>query len=118
MLLKHEVVLKIDHIEVPGKSVPREFVEQMSPYRITERYVTDPVIGPAMAKLTRVGIADGKVVLARIPGEIPADEIGEGAGGRGEPAVFRDTRHRRLRVSCFSPGLMIFIGLRAKSDGP
>ena len=40
-LLKHEVVLIIDTIEVPGAAVPREFIEQMSPYRITERYLTD-----------------------------------------------------------------------------
>ena len=76
-LLNHELVLTLDTIEVSGAMVPREFIEQMSPYRITERYLSDKMLGPAMAGLTRVGIADGKLVLERVPGETPADVIGK-----------------------------------------
>ena len=76
-LLNHELVLALDTIEVPGARVPREFIEQMSPYRINERYLTDKTLGPAMARLTRVGVADGKLVLERVPGETPADTIGK-----------------------------------------
>ena len=36
VLLSHEPVLRIDSIEVPGATVPREFTEQMSPYRIAD----------------------------------------------------------------------------------
>ena len=75
VLLKHEVVLKIDRIEVPGKEVPIEFVEQMSPYRIAERYVTDDVLGPAMEALTRIEVLDGTVVLSKTAGEVQVDEI-------------------------------------------
>ena len=74
-LLKHEVVLKLDTIEVSGSRVPQEFIEQMSPYRITERYLSDEVLGPAMAKLSQVGIADGKLVCTRVPGATPPEAI-------------------------------------------
>ena len=76
-LLNHEPVLALDTIEVPGASVPHEFIEQMSPYRITERYLTDPTLGPAMQRLTRVSIADGQLVLQREPGATPADGLGK-----------------------------------------
>lgn len=74
-LLKREVVLEIDAIDVPGATVPSGFIGQMSPYRITERYLTDKNIGPAMAKLTRVGLVDGKLVFTRNPKENPVDMI-------------------------------------------
>jgi hypothetical protein len=113
-LLKREIVLQLDAIDVPGATVPREFIEQMSPYRITERYLTDPVIGPAMAKLTRVSVADGALVLARTPGESPADVISD------EEV---DSASRRLfvffaigaSVFLLFTGLVLFIGLRAKA---
>jgi hypothetical protein len=74
-LLKKEVVLQIDKIEVPGATVPPGFIDQMSPYRITERYLQDREIGPAMAKLTHLELLDGKLVLTRNPKETPADMI-------------------------------------------
>jgi hypothetical protein len=114
VLLKQEVVLKIDQIEVPDRSVPKEFVEQMSPYRITERYVTDPVIGGAMANLTRVGVSDGKLVLAKVPGESPADEISreqvDEAGNR-----FFVVIGIAACVFLLFAGVVILIGLRAKA---
>lgn len=74
-LFKKEVVIQIDAIEVPGASVPPPFIGQMSPYRIAERYLTDPLLGPAMAKLTRVSLTDGKLTFTRNPKENPADLI-------------------------------------------
>lgn len=68
-LFEGEVVLQISDIQVPGKTVVREFTERMSPHRIAERYKTDPIIGPAMLKLTGVEIADGKIVFRRKEGE-------------------------------------------------
>ncbi|MFN6044656.1 MAG: hypothetical protein ACK49I_04215 [Verrucomicrobiota bacterium] len=115
-LLKHEVVLQIDQIEVEGAAVPPEFVGHMSPYRLAERYLGDPVIGPAMAALTRVEIADGRLVFIKKPGELPADEI-----GRDEV----DSSSRRLftifgiAATCFLSvaGLVAYMGLRKKSSG-
>lgn len=112
-LLSHEVVLQIERIEVPGATVPDEFTGQMSPYRITERYVTDQVLGPLMAKLTTVSLADGAVVFESTPGELPADIIG--------PEKVDAARNRLLTVlglaACLFllvAGIIVFLGLKAK----
>lgn len=113
-LLKHEVILSLDTIEVPGKKVAPEFIDQMSPYRIAERYLIDPVIGPAMAKLTRVGVADGKLVLTRNPKETPVDMITDkqvdSASGRLFTAL-------GIAAACFLAfaGVIVLIGVRAKA---
>lgn len=113
-LLGREVVLQLTDIEVPDVTVPREFIEQMSPYRITERYQTDKTIGPAMAKLTSVSITDGAVVLTRKPGESPADRISDAdvdsASGR-----FFTALGIGACVFLVFVGIIIFIGLRAKA---
>lgn len=66
-LLKHEVVLELDTMEATSLPVPRDFVNQMSPYRITERYLSDAVLGPAMAKLSQIDISAGKCVFTSVP---------------------------------------------------
>lgn len=113
-LLKGEVVLRIEAIEVPGAKVPREFIEQMSPYRITERYLADPLIGPAMARLTRVSLADGKLVFGRVPSEKPADQISDeqvdSAGSR-----FFTILGIAACVFLVFAGVVVFLGLRAKA---
>jgi hypothetical protein len=116
-LLKHEVVLSLDAIDVPGKKVAPEFIGQMSPYRITERYLTDPAIGPAMAKLTRVGIADGKVVLTRVPGENPADKITDAQVDSASGRLFTTLGIAAAIFLAFA-GVIVFIGVRAKAGKP
>ena len=74
-LLKHEIVLQIESIQVPNASVPAEFIGQMSPYRLAERYVVDPVIGPAMAAITQLSTRQDVLVLSRIPGQKRQDAI-------------------------------------------
>jgi hypothetical protein len=113
-LLKREVVLLIEQIEVPGVSVPREFIEQMSPYRITERYVADPVLGPLMGKLTRVEVADGGLTLTRVPGELPADTIGRDQVDSASQRFFMILGVAACLFLIFA-GLVIFLGLRAKT---
>lgn len=114
VLLKREIVLKLDDIQVPGAQVPREFIEQMSPYRITERYVGDSVIGPVMAKLTRVSIADGKVVLTRVPGENPADAITNEQVNSASSRFFTVLGVVACIFLLFA-GVVVFIGLRSKA---
>ena len=114
VLSKREVILKLDDIQVPGSEVPREFVEQMSPYRISERYLTDPVLGPVMAKLTRVGIADGKVMLTRVPGEAPADEISDEQVDHASNRFFAILGLAACVFLLFA-GVVVFLGLRGKS---
>lgn len=113
-LLKREVILSIDTIEVPGKKVAPEFIDQMSPYRIAERYLTDPVIGPAMAKFTRVGVADGKLLLTRMPNEIPADMITDRQVNSASTKLFTVLG---IAAACFLAfaGVVVLIGIRAKA---
>jgi hypothetical protein len=113
-LLKREVILSIDTIEVPGKKVAPEFIDQMSPYRIAERYLTDPVIGPAMAKFTRVGVADGKLLLTRMPNEIPADMITDRQVDSASTKLFTVLG---IAAACFLAfaGVVVLIGIRAKA---
>jgi hypothetical protein len=113
-LLKREVVLKLDHLEVPGASVPREFIEQMSPYRITERYLAHPELGPAMAKLTRVGIVDGRLALTRTPGETPADVISDAQVNSASSRFFTILGVAASLFLVFA-GIIIFLGLRGKA---
>lgn len=114
-LLKHEVVLSLDRIEVPGKKVAPEFTNQMSPYRLAERYLKHPLIGPAMAKLTRVELSDGKVVLTRKPGENPADLI---TNNQVDTATGRLFKTLGIAAACFLAfaGIIVLIGVRAKAQ--
>jgi hypothetical protein len=113
VLLSREPVLRIDAIEVPGSVVPDEFVQQMSPYRIAERYRDHEAIGPVMAKLTEVGLSNGRLVFSRKAGAEPADQISDAdvdrAGGRFF-AIFG------IAASLFLvfASTVILIGLRAK----
>jgi hypothetical protein len=116
-LLKKEVVLKIDTLEVPGATVPPEFIDQMSPYRITERYLTDPVLGPAMARLTRVALADGKLVLTRNPKETPADMITNEQVDAASSRLFLWLGLAATLFLVFA-AIIIFIGLRTKARKP
>ena len=113
-LLKQEVVLRLDSIEVPGKKVAPEFIDQMSPYRITERYLADKVIGPALAKFTRVEVSGGKVILTRKPNEIPADRITDAQVDAGSRKLFNTLG---IAAACFITfaGVIVVIGLRTKA---
>lgn len=113
-LLSREIVLALNAIEVPGKKVAPEFIEQMSPYRITERYLLDPVLGPAMAKLTRVGVADGKVIFTRNPKEKPVDLITDSQVDSASRRLFKTLG---IAAACFLifAGIIVFIGVRAKA---
>lgn len=112
-LSKREIILRIDGIEVPGATVPPEFIGQMSPYRISERYLTHPVIGPAMAALSRAGVEDGKLRLVRVPGESPADAISDAEVDSAGTRFFTILGVAASLFLVFA-GIVIFIGLRAK----
>ena len=109
-----EVLLSIDNIEVPGATVPREFIDQMSPYRITERYMADTEIGPAMKKFTRVEISDGKILLTRNPKETPAGTITDAQVDAGAGRLFTVIGIAACGFLAFA-ACIILIGARAKS---
>ena len=113
-LLKRELVLLLEEIQVPGASVPREFIEQMSPYRITERYLADAVLGPAMGRLTRVEVADGSLHLIRVPGEEPVDVIGRNQVDQASQRFFVILGVAACLFLMFA-GMVVILGLRAKA---
>ncbi len=115
VLMKKEIVLRLDNIEVAGASVPREFIEQMSPYRVTERYLTDGILGPAMAKLTRIEVADGKVRLTRNPKEKPVDTITNEQVDSASGRLFLWLGIAATVFLVFA-GIIVFIGIRAKAS--
>lgn len=112
-LLGREVVLKLDAIDVPNATVPVEFIEQMSPYRITERYLADAVIGPAMGRLTSVEVLDGRVVLRRKPGEVPGDRISDAQVDFASSRLFK-VLGIAASVFLVFVGVLIVVGLRTK----
>jgi hypothetical protein len=113
---QREVVLRIQDLVVPGAEVPREFIEQMSPYRITERYLLDPDIGPPMAKLSRVEVRDGAVWLIRVPGQVVEGSIDDDAVDAARNKLFTVLG---VAASLFLvvAGIIVFVGLRARSHG-
>lgn len=113
-LLGKEVVLQLTAIEVPNATVPVEFREQMSPYRITERYLAHPVIGPLMAKLTAVEVANGTLILKRNPDEVPGDRISAAQVDSASARLFK-LLGLIACVFLLGVGILIFVGLRAKA---
>jgi hypothetical protein len=94
-LLNREIVLQIADIKVPGKKVAPEFIAQMSPYRVAERYVGGEGIGGVMAKLTAVELGDGSLRFIKTSGVVPSDTI------------------TREQVDSASQKLFIFFGVAA-----
>lgn len=113
-LLNKEIVIDIDQIEVPGSTVPREFIDQMSPYRIAERYLGDPVLGPAMAGITRVEVIGEKIFLARNPGEVSAGTITNQQVDFASDRLFKVFGTAAVVFLTFA-GAVVFFGMRAKS---
>ena len=113
-LLKHEVVLGLDTIEVPGLEVPTGFIDQMSPYRITERYLVNHDIGSAMAKFTRVEISDGKIVITRNPKEKPADSISDEQVNSSATRLFTTIGIAACGFLAFA-AMIVLLGARAKA---
>jgi hypothetical protein len=113
VLLSREPVLRIENIKVPGAEVPREFIQQMSPYRIAERYKKHTAIGPAMAKLTRVTIKDGRLEFSRVKGEKPEDHITDDEVDRGSTKFFTVFGIAASLFLAFA-GTVIIMGLRAR----
>jgi hypothetical protein len=113
-LTKQEVVLSLDTIEVPGVKVAPEFIEQMSPYRFTERYLSDQIIGPAMARFTRVAVVGDQVVLSRNPGEIPVDTLTDAQVDAGSSRLFTTLGIAAVSFLAFA-ALIILIGMRART---
>ncbi len=112
-LLQREVVLRIRDIKVPGKKVPNEFKEQMSPYRIAERYVGSEGIGTTMAKLTDVVLGDGYVRFEKKAGVVAKDTVTDAQVDKASRRLFT-VLGIVASVFLLFAGVVIFIGLRLK----
>ncbi|MEK6230640.1 MAG: hypothetical protein N2A42_02195 [Luteolibacter sp.] len=112
-LLKREVVLQISDIEVPGKKVAEEFIAQMSPYRIAERYVGDSGIGAVMPELTSVALRDGFVVFEKKAGEIAKDTVTDEQIDAASKRFFTFLGIA-ASIFLFFVAIVIFVGLRLK----
>lgn len=112
-LLKREVVLQIGDIEVPGATVAPEFIAQMSPYRIAERYVDDGGIGAVMKTLTAVSLKDGVVHFERKPGVIAKDTVTDEQVDAASRRLFTVLGIAASIFLLFA-AIVIFVGLRLK----
>ena len=112
-LLKREVVLQIRDIEVPGAEVAEEFIAQMSPYRIAERYVGDSGIGAVMPELTNVTLKQGAILFEKKAGEIAKDTV---TNEQVDAASKRFFTFLGIAASIFLffVAIVIFVGLRLK----
>lgn len=113
MLSSRELVLKVDRLVVPGVEIPEGFMGHFSTLRLFEKSRKDPEIGPVMGKLTQVVVEDGKLVLARVPGEpIPdviSDEAFQQAGGK--MAIFLGAA---FLIFLLFAGTLLYFGYRTK----
>jgi len=112
-LLKREVVLQIRDIEVPGAEVAEQFIAQMSPYRIAERYVGDSGIGAVMPELTNVTLKQGAILFEKKAGEIAKDTV---TNEQVDAASKRFFTFLGIAASIFLffVAIVIFVGLRLK----
>ena len=94
--------------------VAEEFIAQMSPYRIAERYVDDGGIGAVMSKLTSVGLKEGAIVFERKAGEIARDTVTDEQVDVASKRLFT---FLGIAASVFLlfVAVLLFVGLRLKS---
>lgn len=112
-LLKREVVLQIRDIEVPGAEVAEQFIAQMSPYRIAERYVGDSGIGAVMPELTNVTLKEGAILFEKKAGEIAKDTVTDEQVDAASKRFFTFLGIA-ASIFLFFVAIVIFVGLRLK----
>ncbi len=112
-LLKREVVLRVNEIDVSYAEVPRGFIEQMSPYRIAERYVDKGDIGQVMAGLTGVSLGEGVIRFEKEAGKVPVDTVTDQDVDQASHRLFRFFGIAAA-VFLFFVTLILVVGFRAK----
>lgn len=114
VLSSGQIILMLDDIEVEKAKVPDDFIQQMSPYRPTERYLEHKILGPAMAKLTKVAATGDGLVLLREPGKKPGEAISEEQVNQGV-SRFLMIFGGAASLFLLFVGIMIFLGLRQRA---
>jgi hypothetical protein len=111
VLAEKMLVFQVAELTVPGKTVPREFIAQIPPYRLGLDMQKDSVLGPVLEKLTAMEAKTGKLILRRMPGEVSQATVSD------QQVDSAFTRILRVLVCGFLliAGLGLFFGLRAKA---
>jgi hypothetical protein len=111
VLAEKSLVFQVAELSVPEKTVPREFIAQIPPYRLGVDLQQDPVLGPVLQKLTAMEAKAGKLELRRLPGEVPRATVSD---AQVDSAFLRILR---VLVCGFLiiVGLGLFFALRAKA---
>lgn len=111
VLAEKSLVFQVTELTVPDKTVPREFIAQIPPYRLGVDLQQDPVLGPVLQKLTAMEAKAGKLELRRTPGEVPRATVSD------EQVDSAFLRILRVLISGFLiiVGLGLFFALRAKA---
>lgn len=79
-LTKRELVLTVQDLNVPNKTIPEGFMGHFSTLRIFEQFIDDEQIGGGMATLTDTRLANGQLILERnpdaaVPGVVSDDDF-------------------------------------------
>lgn len=110
-LMRRELVLKVDALDVPGATVPEGFMNHFETLRIFEGSLKHPTLGPAMAAMTRAEISGGKMILSRVPGETPPDLVSEADMRKGGGRLITWLGVGACIFLAFA-ALMVFLGIR------
>jgi hypothetical protein len=110
LLAEKALVFQVLDLKVPGKTVPREFIAQIPPYRLGVGLEQDPVLGPVLQKLTAMEAKPGKLELRRKTGDVPQSTV---SNQQVDSAFLRILR---VLICGFLVvvGLGLFFALRAK----
>jgi hypothetical protein len=111
LVAEKSLVFQVSELNVPEKTVPREFIAQIPPYRLGLDEQQDPVFGPVLQQLTAMEAKAGVLELRRKPGELANATI---SNDKVDSAL-----HRIVRVLVIGflivVGLGLFLALRAKA---
>ena len=111
VLAEKSLVFQVSELTVPDKTVPREFIAQIPPYRLGLDMQKDAVFGPVLNQLTAMEAQPNKLILRRRPGEVSNATVSN------EKVDSAFQRIVRFLVCGFLiiAGLGIFFALRAKA---
>lgn len=121
-LMRRELALKVDALDVPsGATVPEGFMNHFETLRIFEGSLKHPTLGPAMAAMTRAEVSGGKMILSRVPGETPPDQVSDADMRKGGGRLITWLGIGACIFLAFA-ALMVFVGIRkqrrdAKTSG-
>jgi hypothetical protein len=110
VLAEKTLVFQVADLKVPEKTVPREFIAQIPPYRLGVDLPQDSVMGPVLQQLTAMEAKPGKLELRRRSGDAPPSSV---SNQQVESAFLRIVR---VLICGFLliVGLGLFFALRAK----